>query len=289
MHHASKSLTVWAIPPLVGSLVVLHLASVGKLVWISHIAAIALAGALAWSVSHLGRRVDQHIAALTLILLTVVGLMIPLLEDRSGPDRWASIGPLKLYLAPMLLPAFIGAFSYLVQRREKSDIAVFAGCLIVAALLALQPDASQALGLLVASSVVALQYRLGALRAAILLLPLVAVTGWAFSIPDPLQPVPHVEEVFKLALSHSYFAGIAVIASALTLIVGLWSQSRVGPAWLSAVAAYYAVLFGCSIAGLTPAPLVGYGAGPILGFGLMVGLLGCFDSPAQAAVSSRPE
>ncbi|MFL5555974.1 MAG: hypothetical protein ACJ78D_09285 [Gemmatimonadaceae bacterium] len=36
------------------------------------------------------------------------------------------------------------------------------------------------------------------------------------------------------------------------------------------VAVYYAVLYACSVAGLTPAPLIGYGAGPLLGFGLMV-------------------
>ena len=47
-----------------------------------------------------------------------------------------------------------------------------------------------------------------------------------------------------------------------------------GQPWLSAVAAYHAVLFACSIAGLTPAPLIGYGAGPLLGFGLMVAVAG---------------
>ena len=108
-------------------------------------------------------------------------------------------------------------------------------------------------------------------------MPLVLVTMWAFSLPDPLAPVPHVEEVFALGLGHSLFAGVAVIASAIALIVGLWMQSVSGSFWLSAVAAYYTVLFICSTAGITPAPLVGYGAGPILGFGLMVGLLGWFE------------
>jgi hypothetical protein len=48
------------------------------------------------------------------------------------------------------------------------------------------------------------------------------------------------------------------------------------------VASYYAVLFLCSVAGLTPAPLIGYGAGPLLGFGLMVAMsswAGSYTSP----------
>jgi hypothetical protein len=81
-----------------------------------------------------------------------------------------------------------------------------------------------------------------------------------------------------LALGHSLLAGIAVIASAAALIFGLCFQSISSSQGLSAVAAYYMVLFVCSTAGMTPAPLVGYGAGPILGFGLMVGLLGWFKN-----------
>ncbi|MDX2220566.1 MAG: hypothetical protein SF172_16225 [Burkholderiales bacterium] len=261
----------------------LHLAGVGKLVWISHLVAIGLAGVLAWLVGRFGRQLNRHGAALVIVALSVVGLMIPLLNDRPGPDRWASIGPLNLYLAPMLLPSFVAACSFFVRQPERQWIAALIAILVVALLLVLQPDASQMLGLLVASGVLAIRYRLGAARSFLLLLPLAVLAAWAFSVPDPLQPVPHVEEVFKLALSHSYFAGIAVIASALAFIVGLWIQSRVGPAWLSAVAAYYAVLFACSSAGLTPAPLVGYGAGPILGFGLMVGLLAWFEPPSQGA------
>ncbi|MFL5611343.1 MAG: hypothetical protein ACJ78G_11570 [Gemmatimonadaceae bacterium] len=85
-----------------------------------------------------------------------------------------------------------------------------------------------------------------------------------------MQPVAHVEGVFALALGHSLFAGAAVIASAATLVVGLHVNSSRGRTWLSVVAVYYAVLYACSVAGLTPAPLIGYGAGPLLGFGLMV-------------------
>ena len=60
------------------------------------------------------------------------------------------------------------------------------------------------------------------------------------------------------------------IASAVALVAGLQVHALRGHRWASAVASYYAVLFGCSVMGLTPAPLIGFGAGPWLGFGLLM-------------------
>ena len=112
--------------------------------------------------------------------------------------------------------------------------------------------------------------------------------AWALSQPDPLQPVAHVEGVFALALGHSLFAGAAVIASAAALVVGLHVNSSGGRTWLSVVAVYYAVLFACSVAGLTPAPLIGYGAGPLLGFGLMVAAASVLDAKVLPDSASNP-
>lgn len=80
-----------------------------------------------------------------------------------------------------------------------------------------------------------------------------------------------MEGVFELTLGYSLLAGVAVIASAAALIVSLHLTSSDEGRGLSVVAAYYAVLYACSVSGLTPAPLIGYGAGPWLGFGLAVG------------------
>jgi hypothetical protein len=103
-----------------------------------------------------------------------------------------------------------------------------------------------------------------------------------------LQPVAHVEGVFALALGHSLFAGALVIASAVALVAGLYVNSSGGRTWLSVVAVYYAVLFACSIAGLTPAPLIGYGAGPLLGFGLMVAAASGLHAKVLPNSSSKP-
>jgi hypothetical protein len=82
-----------------------------------------------------------------------------------------------------------------------------------------------------------------------------------------------VEGVFALALAHSAAAGAAVVSASAMFVAGLWARVD------RSIAAYYAALFACSVAGLTPAPLIGYGAGPWLGYGLFVALApGCDDA-----------
>ncbi len=288
MYISFLSLFIVAIPPIAGSFIVLALADVGRGVWVIHLVAIFLACCLALAGHLMSKLGHRQITVYAVVILALIGLAVPLFGGSSEPERWISVGPLRLYASPLLLPCFIAACSVLARKDGKHQIISLAAVLGAALLLVLQPDASQVLGLLVASIVIAVQCRLSLFRLGVVVVPLVLATVWAFSLPDPLVPVPHVEEVFALALSHSLFTGIAVIACAFALIVGLWVQSLSGPFWLSAVSAYYAVLFICSTMGMTPAPLVGYGAGPILGFGLMVGLLGWFEHQDQPGKSMKP-
>jgi cell division protein FtsW (lipid II flippase) len=288
MNTSSLSLFIVAAPPIVGSFIVLALAAVGWGVWITHLLAIFLACCLGLAGSHVSKLGNRQNVAFAVVMLTLTGLAISLLGDSTGPERWIPIGPLRLYVAPLLLPSFIAACSVFLEKDGKYQVIPFAAVLVASLLLALQPDASQVLGLLVAAAVVIVRYQLGLLCFGAIVFPLALLALWAFLLPDRLAPVPHVEEVFALAFGHSLFAGIAIITSAIALIVGLLVQSVSGSLWLSAVAAYYIVLFLCSTTGITPAPLVGYGAGPILGYGLVVGLLGWFKHQSGPYKSMQP-
>jgi hypothetical protein len=266
-----RSLLVVGAPPIVGSFIVLFLAGVGSGIWMMHLSAIFVAGGLAWLGGNIGKLSHRLIAG-AIMAAALIGLAIPLFDASSYPQRWVSLGPLKLYIAPVVLPSLIAVCAISVSTSGSATLAAFAAVFVAILLLALQPDASQALGLLMAALVVLVQQRLALMRACVAVIPLVLATLWAFSRPDPLTPVPHVEEVFALTLRHSFLAGAITIASALALLVGLWIHALKGADWLVAIAVYYAALFVCSTAGMTPAPLLGYGAGPVLGFGLMVGL-----------------
>jgi hypothetical protein len=270
MHLSRSQLLFVAVPAVAASMAVLTFGAVGRSTWIIQVLAICLACALAFFGAQLSRRTNARFPAGPIIVFTLVGIAVPLLGEAPGPKRWASLGPINLYMAPALLPSFLVACAVWIARGGRSRHFAFTAIVCASVLLAAQPDASQALALLAASTVAVAR---SPSRSRVSIVPLILAalaTAWAFSQPDPLHPVAHVEGVFALALAHSLFAGAAVIASAAALVVGLHVSSSGGRTWLSAVAVYYAVLLAFSVAGLTPAPLIGYGAGPWLGFGLMV-------------------
>ncbi len=262
-------LLLLALPAVLARIIVLAIAGGSKGQWTTHVLALVLCIALATAGAQARRWTPAPFPARGLLLLGVLGIAVPLLVgERSGPERWLELGPLNLYLAPVLLPAFLLACSSCIDRRDRSAAGAVAGASLV---LALQPDASQALALLAGFTVLLVRFRartpllLGAWTIA------TAATIVACLQPDPLEPMPHVEGVFAFALQHSWLAGIAVIAGATALLAGLLARAAIEGSWLYAIAAYYAVLFACSIAGLTPAPMIGYGAAPILGYGLLAG------------------
>lgn len=269
-----------AVLPMIASLVVLSLAGVGKNIWLTQLTFIGAAFLLGATGRFYDRRLDGFRLACGIIFLTWIGLSVPLLIQSLAPHRWVPLGPLKLYVAPLILPSFFAACSVFVRERGKMGAIVFVALIGASMLLAIQPDAFQVLALLAGAAALFLRYRTDFLRSIITLIIIAIMTGWAFTRPDPLEPVPYVEGVFALALQNSVFAGCVVIASALILIVSLYVYARRGADWLVAVAAYYAILFVGSVAGLTPAPLIGYGAGPLLGYGLMAAVSRWFEPDA---------
>ena len=288
MHLSHSKLLLIAAPAVAASMAILTFGAVGRSTWIIQVLSIFFACALALLGVQLSRRSNTHSPAGPIIVFTLLGIALPLLAHTPGPERWVSLGPMNIYMAPALLPSFLVACSVWIARGERSQHFAFSAIVGASLLLAAQPDASQALALLAASAVAVTRSPSRSPVSIVAFAFAALATAWACSQRDPLQPVPHVEGVFALALGHSLFAGVAVIASAVALVIGLHLNSSGGRTWLSVVAAYYAVLFACSIAGLTPAPLIGYGAGPLLGFGLMVATASVLDARVSPDSSPKP-
>lgn len=266
----------------IASFGVLALSAVNGTVWAIQAMAVVAACIFAVAGKLFGRWYSAPLPAGLVLGATLIGIAAPMFWDKSGPERWVSLGPLSLYVAPVLLPTFLVACSTCVYRPGMWERMALIAIVGASVLLALQPDGSQALALLTGAAVAIARARERSPLAVAALFMAALVTGWAFTRPDPLEPISYVEGVFELTLGYSLSAGIAVIASAAALIASLHLSSCNGARSLSAVAAYYAVLYACSVAGLTPAPLIGYGAGPWLGFGLVVGAVS-WSSPRRDA------
>jgi len=270
MIYSRKPILVTAGLPLMASFAVLNFAGVSRITWLTHVLLICAACFLIST----GKLLDPWIRvtkpAHVILSVTVACLASTLLAEGPGPQRWISIGSFNLYMAPLLLPSLIAACSKFFQSDNLSQSLPVSALLCTSVILAIQPDASQALALLVGLLVLFFGNNILTPVSFSALIVAALTTGLAFGSPDPLQPVPHVEEVFALALNQSLLAGLLIVLSAVIFVTSLFALSFKGPRWLAPIGAYYTVLFGCSVAGLTPAPLIGFGAGPLLGFGLLV-------------------
>jgi len=153
------------------------------------------------------------------------------------------------------------------KGKRASQLACAAAMVLAGIALLLQPDACQLTAFtLAAIPVVGASAFARPLKYAVIAsLLFLALISW--QIPDPLQPVLHVEGVFVLARQVSMLALLAAIAAAaLPVLVLAWLSFTQRSAGLLAVAVYYATLFVLAPLQLTPVPLLGFGAGPVLGY-----------------------
>ena len=205
-------------------------------------------------------------------LAAVAGIGLTLASpDLQGVHRWLQLGPVRLNAAELLAPALAVAVAAAAQGLWPW---IAAGAAL--ALFAAQPDASQATAL---AAAVVVAICLSNMALATKVLGVVATAGAAavaWTRPDPLAPVPEVEEIFRLAGAISP-AALAVSAAALAvaslspMIVGR-AVPAARPAAL-ALSAYFVVAAIGPLLGAFPTPLVGMGVSPILGAWLGIGLL----------------
>src|SRR5688572_12502049 len=116
MHLSRSHLLLIAVPAVAASMAVLAFGAVGRSTWIIQVLAICLACALAVVGAQLSRRTSVRFPAGLIVFVTLLGIAVPLLSEAPGPARWASLGPINLYMAPVLLPSFLVACSVWIAR-----------------------------------------------------------------------------------------------------------------------------------------------------------------------------
>lgn len=221
-----------------------------------------------------------------------VGLLATFFSPAlDGVHRWIDLGLVQLNAAMVLLPGAVVALAVLTRGSRWPWLAALA-CL---ALLAGQPDASQATTLAAVVALVSLA-TIGSRPATAALIAgaaVIALVAWLR--PDPLQPVPEVEQIIGLAHALSPAAAVAaLLALAATAAVPGALAVRASPEVRVAGIALGLCLLLWSVMpflGAFPVPLVGIGMSPILGAWLGVGLLAGElrrDQSGAGSASTRP-
>ena len=207
-----------------------------------------------------GRKVRRALIVAALALLFAPLITGPSL---SGVTRWLPLGPVSLNSGLLALPALV------VLSGEEPD---HAPAILSAALLAalLQPDMALGTALLLASFGLydaTKDWRYGAFAAVAFTISLVA------AIRGELPPQPFVERVMFLLARTDPLVALGLLVS---LLVSFFLIVSAVPGREPSRKALAGALFGFAFAGHVsnyPSLLIGYGAAPILGFGIALGLL----------------
>ena len=190
-----------------------------------------------------------------------------------GVHRWVSLGPLSINAAAVTLPAALVALAAIGRGTWWSWVLALA-CL---AILVAQPDGSQATAFGAALAWIALRRNLGAAAKAAVLLSTTTLVAGAWLRPDPLQPVPEVEQILQLAYRISPAIGAVALGSLIMFALAPGLIAREGPVEASvageALSLYLLISALAPFIGAFPVPLVGVGLSPVLGSWLGVGLL----------------
>ncbi|MDM7956683.1 hypothetical protein [Blastomonas sp.] len=232
--------------------------------WIPNIAAWLVGGVAAIAIVRTTPRPRIWFAiACAGVLLLAATLAAP---GQMDVHRWIAIGPVQVNIAALVLPAVVVALAKLGSAHRAPPILAT----VLIAILALQPDASQAIALALACLAWLLPARTPSGWAAIGSIG--GLAGLSLMQPDPLLPVAEVEQIIGLAGS----IHVALSAVALTALIGLpvlVRRSRPGGAAAMSLAIYMAAIIVAPMFGWFPVPLVGAGMSFVLGLWLGAALL----------------
>lgn len=209
-------------------------------------------------------------AVLAVMVVFFAGLLMTLGGggDLEGVRRWIAVGPLMLHPASILLP--------LVLWVHASRPASWAGAGVLGAcalLVAAQPDGATALALLLGLIAIMATRKITAAG----IVPVVCALGaavWSWTRPDDLPAVAWVEQVAASAGAVSPIAGlltlVLMLLTPLPFLLAAWRAKERSP--YLALAGVWIGLVGANLAGNYPAPVLGYGASPVLGWMISLGL-----------------
>ena len=282
--RADHLLLCAAIPALIGSLLLMRTAGVGGALLVQQVVVSGLSFAAAVALPRLPR--GKTLARAAWVVAAAVILVWTPLWWRAGdePRRWLSWGGLRIYVAAMVLPPAIVLLARALHSTSARPVWPQGAIAAVGAALAAQPDASQATAFALACGIPLCTTPGRPSAKAVMFAALVTCAVWAWRQPDPLLPVPHVEGVLDLARAAGPLALATAVASlALPPVALVLLSNAFGDAGLLAVAIYFGAVDALAWFQLTPMPLLGFGAGPILGYVAMVLLAPRWDESERPA------
>jgi len=197
--------------------------------------------------------------AVMLLVLTFIN------SGMNGVHRWISLGPIKFYVASLILPIEIINLWKLIENGKQWPSIIIT--IIVAFVLLIQPDASQLTAFIIPMIILLWsKTRNNAFRFGISgILMIMIVVSWMHL--DTLPPVSYVEEILSLSANIGMIWLVLGVTSLLILPLPFIFFPRKNSELLSrCIGIYFVIILISTQFGNFPIPLMGYGISPIIGY-----------------------
>ena len=255
-----------AMPAIIIGALAMYLNNVPALIWSQNLLCLCIAGLISFFVlSREHQNKTRNSLGLTIPTTIILILLTFIDSGLGGVHRWVSIGPVRLYIASIVLPVlFIELWRILQTKNWWIPTAITLG---VSVMLAIQPDASQITAFIIPMFIMLLWktknniFRYGALA----LLPLLIIISWVFL--DSLPPVAYVEKIVNMVAGMGVFWLVLGIVSLIILpLPFILSPPRNFRLLSICLGLYFAIVTVSTLFGNFPVPLMGYGISPITGY-----------------------
>lgn len=257
-----KRLFLIPLPTIIIGSMAMYRNDISIITWGQNIFGLILAMLLSYLVSRNHNFIDNTFT----IPISILLLLLTFLDSGlQGVHRWVSIGPIRFYVASIVLPILImGLWKIRKNTNWWISVIITTG---VSLLLALQPDASQTTAFIIPMAIILFSntnknyFRFSVLG----VFSLIIAFTWIYL--DTLPPVAYVEGIVKMVAE----MGIVWFALGITSLVILPLPFILFPArnnkLLSiCLGTYFTVVMISTLFGNFPVPLMGYGISPILGY-----------------------
>ncbi|MGH4124370.1 MAG: cell division protein [Clostridium sp.] len=203
---------------------------------------------------------------LTTIIVAVILLFLTFISSGiEGVHRWVSVGPIKFYVAVIVLPIIIIELWKSLQIRDWWFSATIT--IVISILLALQPDASTLTAFAI-PMIILLWNKINnnIFRFCIVsLLSALIITSWVFL--DGLQPVSYVENIVSLVANMGIiWLSLGVISLVLLPLPFIFFSPKKYKLLSLSIGLYFIIILISALLGNFPVPLMGYGVSPIIGY-----------------------
>jgi hypothetical protein len=256
-----------AVPSIIIGVIAMYTNKVPLAVFGQNIFCLVLAGIFSYFIVLKKSNVKNNASTnTTTLIVSVILLFLTFISSGiEGVHRWVSVGPIKFYVAVIVIPIIIIELWKLLQMRNWCFSATIT--IVVSILLTLQPDASMLTAFAI-SMIMLLWNKINKniFRSCIVvLLATLIIISWVFL--DGLPPVSYVENIVSLVANMGIiWLSLGVISLVILPLPFIFFPPKKYKLLSLSIGMYFIIVLISTLFGNFPVPLMGYGVSPIIGY-----------------------